>query len=168
MSYEDRAALVSVVEETYALIAQTLEVGSPIAIGAIRPEIVDQIRGAETGAMFTDPHVLRSLRQGYADGLDTILALQEALLNEDADQYDQPLADTGFPEGRANVVAFRHALAQFLTVGSAAGRQQHAIALLQAASAILQPLSRDGGLAVRARSLLDLVDAVRDELTART
>src|SRR2546423_13109429 len=105
--------------------------------------------------MISDPQVLRSLRQGYAEGLDTILGLQEALLNDDADQYDQPLADTGFQGGEANVVAFRQVLTQFLTVSSVASRQMHAIALLQEASAILEPLSRDGGLAARSRSLLD-------------
>jgi hypothetical protein len=163
MSYDDRAALVSVVDETYALIGLLLAARVPLAAGAVRPEVVDRVRDAHVEPVFDAPTVV-DLQDDYEGVFESVLELQEALLNDDADTYDEVLVGAGFRDGgQPTIDAFRRELDRFLSDVSVDPRGQ-ALELLAHATTMLQPLTRAGGLSVISKPLQELTLTVTDRL----
>ena len=92
MALEDRLEIVSVVEETYALMGRMLSTDVPGALlPGIRPEIMARIRIAEVDLVITDQEMLFLLRTAYLDLLETVLRLRSELLAPYGGNYDGPL-----------------------------------------------------------------------------
>jgi hypothetical protein len=121
MSYQDREEIVSVVQETYALVGRALSTQIPgdVAQSAVRPEIMQALRDASIDPYVTDPEMLELLRTAYFDLVDTVLRIQAELLGENGESYEVPLAEVQLTgSGRVvKVNGFRRALNRLLGGG---------------------------------------------------
>jgi hypothetical protein len=89
MALEDRAGIVSVVEEAYGLVGRVLSTGVPDALyPGIRPDLMGRIRSAEIDPLVTDPEMLSLLQAAYFDLVETVLLLRGQLLGATGENYD--------------------------------------------------------------------------------
>jgi hypothetical protein len=119
MSYEDRRAIVSAVQETYGLTGRALgtEVPSDVIGTAVRPEIMQQLQAASIEPYVTDGEMLDLLREAYFDLVDQVLLIQRQLLGESGESFDGPLAQVHLT-GSGQVVkvrGWRRALQRVIT-----------------------------------------------------
>src|SRR4051794_15124388 len=116
MTYDDRASLVSLAEETYALAGHLLASEIPVALGAVRPEVVDELRDGTGEPFISDAGKLERLRKSYEGSFEHVLQLQEELLSPDGERYDEPLSQVGLTDDelRVDLEEFRRELGQFL------------------------------------------------------
>lgn len=165
VSYDDRAALVSVIDETYAVIGCLLASRIPLAAGAVRPEVVDSLRGVNVEPA-VDITTLASLRDVYDGALDSVLELQEALLDDAGDAYDSFFSEPEVHRDEQTAIpAFREELAALVTALTT-GRTEHASNVLDHGAEALRPLDQVPRLSPYSRRLLALVAAVREQLRA--
>src|ERR1700744_652087 len=89
MAQQDRVEIVSVVEEAYGLVGRVLSTQIPAALyPGIRPDVLEELTGAEVNPLVTDPEMLSLLRAAYFDLVETVLLLRSQLLGATGENYD--------------------------------------------------------------------------------
>src|SRR5690349_5849460 len=91
MAEEDRKAIVSVVEETYALLGRALAADMPEALPGARPDILQRLRTAQIDPLVTDAEMLALLQDAYSDLGETVSQLNHELLGPSGDSHDDSL-----------------------------------------------------------------------------
>lgn len=117
MALEDRVEIVSVVEETYALLGRALSTDLPGGLyPGVRPDIIERLRTAHIDPLVTDAEMLALLRSTYLELVQTVILLRDQLLGTVGQSYDAPLQQVQLTStGRAmKVSGFRRALNRVL------------------------------------------------------
>lgn len=116
MSYEEREAIVSAVQETYALTGRALATDVPGTLleRAVRPNIMQQLMAVQIDPLVSDRQMLELLRTAYFDLIDTVIQIQEELLGSSGEAYDGPLSSVHLTGsgGRVKIAGFRGALSR--------------------------------------------------------
>jgi len=169
MAIEDRRAIVSVVEETYALTGRVLSTEMPSAImPGIRPEIQEQLRRAEIDPLVTDEEMVGLLRKAYFDLVQTVIELRNQLLGPSGESHDPALGQVGLT-GSGQVVkvrGFRRAWEQIIRGGSGQARFKWVKKAFEWANILLGSLSGVpivGSLAEPIQELKGSVEAQADD-----
>jgi hypothetical protein len=169
MAIEDRTAIVSVVEETYALTGRVLSTDIPGDLASfVRPEILDQLRRAQFDPLVTDQEMLRQLQGAYFDLVQTVIQLRSQLLGATGESHDPALRQVGLTgNGRlVKVNGFRRALGRLLSAASPAARFRWIRKAFEWGNIILGSLGSVpvvGALADPIQELKDSVEAQADD-----
>jgi hypothetical protein len=166
MAQEDRSEIVSVVEETYALLGRALAANLPDLPGA-RADVLKELGTTEIDPLVTDNEMLNLIRAAYAELGATVSQLNQQLLGTSGEQYDVPLQQAQLTDRgrRMKVRGFRRALNNVLTAVRA-DRPRWVRRALKWANIILGSLSAVpgvGALADPIKELKESVEAQADE-----
>ncbi len=165
MSHGQRAAVVSVIEEIYALVGRLLATRVPLGVGAVRPEVVERISALPDFRLPTDPGNLRLLQQRYVDAFDAMLQIQEALLDESADRADADVSDDGTADRNEAVAMFRDGLGKLLAADERGIDAEQIGQVIARARSVYQPVVSELRVADMAQPITSLVVVVQSELT---
>ena len=94
MAIEDRRDVVSIVEETHALIGNSLATGVPPFL-VIRLELLDPLQRLLEQPLVDDPTMVAMMRASYFQLINNVGATQELLLGPQGDALDGQLAAAG-------------------------------------------------------------------------
>ncbi len=94
MALDDRRDVVPIVEETHALIGNSLATDVPRFL-VIRTELLDPLQQLLEQPLVDDPDMLAMMRRSYFELITNIEATQELLLGPQGEALDAPLAAAG-------------------------------------------------------------------------
>ena len=167
MAEEDRKEIVSVVEETYALLGRALAANLPEDLPGARADVLEELSTTEIDPLVTDVEMIGLIRAAYAELGATVSQLNQQLLGTSGQQYDVPLQQaqlTGRGR-RMKVRGFRRALNGVLNAVHA-DRPKWIRRALKWANIILGSLGAVpgvGALADPIKELKESVEAQADE-----
>ena len=161
MALEDRREIVSVVEETYALLGRALAANVATDLPGARADVLEELSTTEVDLLVTDVEMLGLIRAAYLELGATVSQLNQQLLGPSGQTYDAPLQQaqlTGRGR-RMKVRGFRRALNSVLHAVRA-DRPRWIRRALKWANIILGSLGAVPGVGALADPIKELKEAV--------